>query len=194
MRLRFAIILFLCFPELGLAQIPESVATYRWETIANDINPDTVISLDLSKLKLDSVPEALGKFKNLRYLDLGKNKLTDLPAFFSDFQQLEVLILEKNRIEIFPLVICQLKALKHLNFNRNLIARVPECIEYASALEYIDFYDTPIRELPESFARLSNLKKVDFSGIRFSPSFQQKWKTALPNVELIFEEACDCME
>lgn len=194
MRILFAIILALAVTNGSRAQIPDAVITYQWEAMPDSMSKDSIFSISLAKLKLDSVPSALSTYKNLRFIDLGKNKLTSLPAFFADFKQLQWLNLEKNRFEICPLVICQLSNLTHLIFNRNFIERMPDCIEYASELRYIDFYDNPIRELPESFERLKKLEKADFSGIRFGPSFQRKWIGRMPNVEFIFEEPCECME
>lgn len=194
MRFLFAIFLALAVNNSSMAQIPDTVITYQWEAMPDSIPNDSIFSISLSKLKLDSVPAELSNYKNLRYLDLGKNKLTFLPDFIVDFKQLESLNLEKNRFEICPLVICQLTNLTHLILNRNFIERMPDCIEYASELRYIDFYDNPIRELPESFERLKKLEKADFSGIRFGPSFQRKWMGRMPNVEFIFEEPCECME
>lgn len=194
MRKIFGIILLLSAPLSVFSQLPDSVVTYHWEELPEQFDPDTIISLSLSKMKLDSLPAKLSEFKNLQHLDLGKNKLTSLPPYIVEFKSLKTLNLEKNRFEIFPLVICQLVNLESLILNRNTIERVPDCIEFASNLVYIDFYDNPIRHLPESFERLKNLKKVDFSGIRFAPSFQERWIRRMPNTEFVFEVPCDCME
>ncbi len=194
MRFLFAVILTLAVTKSSDAQIPESVVTYQWEAMPDSIPADSIVSIDLSKLKLDSVPTSLQQYKNLRYLNLGKNKLSYLPSFIVEFQYLTWLNLEKNRFETFPLAVCQLENVEQLVINRNFIEQIPECIEYAKNLTYIDFYDNPIRVLPESFERLGKLQKVDFTGIRFAPSFQRKWIAAMPNVKFVFDEPCDCME
>jgi Leucine-rich repeat (LRR) protein len=159
-----------------------------------EANPDTIYSLSLAKLKLDSVPMEIAQFKNLLYLDLSKNRLSELPEFLSDFKDLEYVDISKNKFETFPLVLTQLEKLKSLLANRNLFDRIPESIEYNRALETLDLWDTPVMYFPESFYSLPNLKKLDLSGIRYSPDFQQKLISRLPLTKIVFDAPCDCLK
>jgi Leucine-rich repeat (LRR) protein len=166
---------------------------YNWEEVQS-ANPDTIFGISFEKLKLESVPPELARFKQLKSLDFQKNKLKEIPDFISEFPYLEKLNLEKNLMEYFPIQICRMKSLTHLILSRNYFESVPECIGMVTSLVYMDFYDTPIRHLPQSIENLKNLKEIDFSGIKFSPTFQKSWIARLPNVKVIFDAPCDCME
>ncbi len=169
------------------------IRVYTWEE-AQAANPDTIVGITFEKLKLESVPPELERFKNLKILNLQKNKLTEIPDFITEFKQLKTLNLEKNLLEYFPIQVCRMKHITHLILSRNYFENVPECIGELTSLVYLDLYDTPIRILPQSLENLKNLKEIDFSGIKFSPSFQKSWTARLPNVKLIFDAPCDCME
>lgn len=166
---------------------------YLWSEVVQ-ADPDTVYGVNLSKLKLNVVPSELEQFKNLKYLDLSKNKLKSLPDFLADFHSLETIDVSKNQLDIFPLVITRIPTLKSIIANRNTFDRLPESIGYLKMLENIDLWETPVVNFPESFFGLTNLKKVDLSGVRYSPTFQEKLKIRLPNVQLVLDAPCDCME
>lgn len=194
MKKIFALI-FLLQSSLSFCQdysIP-NVKIYDWE-IAKNANPDTIYGISFKKLKLENLPEDLIRFTQLRVLDLSKNRLTKLPPFFSGFKNLEDLDLEKNKLIHFPIIVYQLTELKHLRLGRNLFERVPTGIDNLDKLVYLDLYDTPIHSLTESLTHLKSIQKIDFTGIRFSPSFQKKWTAKMPNVKLIFDAPCDCLE
>lgn len=184
---------FLISLRLTVLGQDENITIYTWLEVQS-ANPDTIFGISFEKLKLESIPPELARFKNLRILDLQKNKLKEIPDFISDFTQLEKLNLEKNLLEYFPIQVCRIKSITHLALSRNYFETVPECIGELTSLVYLDFYDTPIRTLPQSLEYLKNLKEVDFSGIKFSPGFQKSWTARLPNVKLIFDAPCDCME
>lgn len=189
MKKQFALILIL-WSNLAFSQ---ELTTYNWEEV-QAAHPDTIFAISFEKLKLTELPADLARFKHVKRLDLGKNRLEELPDYFAAFDSLEVLDLTKNKLSHFPIEICQLSNLKQLLIGSNDIASIPDCIEYASALEFLDLYDNPIGHLPQSMMRLEHLKKIDFSGIRFNKKFQEKWSKQLPNAELVFDEACDCMD
>ncbi len=188
MKKQFALILTL-WSSLAFSQ---ELTTYTWEEV-QAASPDTIFAISFEKLKLTELPDDLAQFKHVKRLDLGKNKLEELPDYISTFDSLEVLDLTKNKLSHFPNEVCQLSNLKQLLIGSNDIASIPDCIEYVSALEFLDLYDNPIGHLPQSLMRLKNLQKIDFSGIRFNKEFQKKWTNQLPNAELVFDEACDCM-
>jgi Leucine-rich repeat (LRR) protein len=157
-------------------------------------NPDTIFALDLSHLKLDTVPFEIAKFTRLNYLDLSKNKLSKLPDFLADLEYLKTVNISKNKFDVFPLVLTRIDSLTVLLANRNQFDRLPESIGYCKNLEVVDFWETPIMSIPESFYALPKLKKIDLQGIKYSPTFQKKLKDRLPNVEIKLDSPCDCME
>ena len=99
------VIFLLLFSFLSYSQ---EYRIYLWDEVQNT-SPDTIFGIDLSRLKLDSIPIELSKFKELKYLDVSKNKLSNLPDFISGLDSLEILNAGKNRFEVFPIVLIQLK-------------------------------------------------------------------------------------
>lgn len=193
---QFALILILwsslSFSQLNTFVLAQEVTIYNWKEV-QVARPDTIFGISFSKKKLTELPSELAKFNNLKVLDLSKNRLSDIPAYLKEFNSLEELNLTKNKLSTFPIEICQLGALKRLLIGSNDIASLPDCIEYASELEYLDVYDNPIGYLPQSMMRLEKLKKIDFTGIRFNRDFQKQWIEQLPNTQLVFDSACDCL-
>jgi Leucine-rich repeat (LRR) protein len=177
----------------GLTVFGQEMRMYDWE-IAQFANPDTVFAISLTKQKLESLPENLKQFTQLKKLDLSKNKLKELPAFIGDFTQLEELDLSKNSFTILPLPICKLTKLKRLLLGRNQINQLPACFQYCEALEELDMWDNPLHEFPEALVPLKKLKKVDLQGVMYGPTFQQAVRQKLKGVEVLFDAPCDCME
>ena len=193
MRVLFVISLLL-LTSPAFASIPDSVQIYNWDEVSDTLNRDEVIALSFHKMKLEELPAELAAFKNIKYLILSKNKLKALPGFVGEMKELIYLDLSQNKFEVLPEEVCQLPRLEQLILNRNELRTLPECISGATALSYIDLWENPIRTLPESLVMLEHLKKIDLSGIKFAPGFQEDWHNRLPQVTIIFEEPCNCME
>lgn len=194
MKARFVIILLLSLSSNLWAQFENKFELiYDWEEVQNS-NPDTVFAISFAKQRLEALPVALSKFKQLRILNLEKNKLTALPDFIVAFDQLEELNIGRNKLETFPVQVCRMRSIKNLIMNRNKVESIPECISYLSNLRYLDLYDCPIGKLPDAFESLKELKEIDLSGIRFSEEFQQYWINRLPDVKWTFDAPCDCMD
>lgn len=193
MKQLFGLIFLLLYSCNVFSQSENYVVIYEWE-IAKNASVDTIFGISFEKLKIEKVPDELSKFVNLQVLELQKNKLTELPDFIKDFKNLKKIDAEKNQFDYFPIQICSLRKLTHLKLGRNYFEQIPSCIGDIPTLEYADFYDTPIRELPQSLESLKNLVEIDLSGIKFSPKFQESWMARLPNVKVIFDAPCDCMD
>lgn len=193
MKQIFGLIFLLSCSYNTFSQNESGVVVYDWE-VAKNASVDTVFGISFEKYKLEYLPDELRNFIHLQVLDLQKNKLKELPDYIKTFEELKEINAEKNLLEYFPVQICSLTKLTHLRLGRNYFENLPDCIGNVSTLEYMDFYDTPIRELPQSLDRLKNLKEIDFTGIKFSPSFQKSWTARLPNVKVIFDAPCDCLE
>lgn len=171
----------------------DTLKLITWEN-ALKMPKDSVFALDASKQKWDSLPAEIYQFTQLRYLNLSKNKLRDLPLDLTRFKRLTTLDVSKNKFTNFPVGICPLTGLKKLIINRNQFETIPACIGYFGNLTYLDLYDNPIRTLPSELTNLTNLKVVDLRGILFNATFQESWKTNLPNAFWHFDLPCECME
>jgi hypothetical protein len=174
-------------------KMQKPVKMYTWEQ-AQKAFPDTIYGITFRKEKLQSLPDDLMKYVQLKKLDLSKNKLTSLPTEIIHFKKLEVLDLGKNRLEVFPLEICQLVALKKLSLNRNYFSEIPNCIRYLSKLEQLDMWDVPLSTFPNSMEELIELKLLDVRGIVFGPIFQSTWREKLPDTKIEFDPPCNCAE
>ncbi len=192
MKKKFAVFLFiLSFQHTVFSQ--DKNGFYSLEEAFN-IHPDSVFKLSLRKMKLDSLPSEILRFKNIQSLDLSGNKLKSLPEFIAEFSLLQEIDISKNKFTHFPEQICLLKNVAVLKMNRNEMAAIPECILNLKKLTFIDFWDNPMKEYPEAFLILENLKEIHAEGIRYNPKFQEKWIKALPKVKFYFDEPCDCMD
>ena len=193
MKVLFAVISLLLTNGI-FAGIPDSVHVYHWEELPDSVPPETVVALSFHRMKLDSLPHELAEFENLQYLIVSRNRLSALPTFLSEMQALTYLDLSLNRFKTLPAEVCSLTKLTDLILNRNSISTLPTCIGQVFHLRYIDLWDNPVRSLPESLVDLSELQKIDLSGIKFAPTFQEKWYGLMPRVNFVFEEPCNCME
>lgn len=164
---------------------------YKGLESIRDVPADSVYRLDLSKSKLEGIPEVVLSLKNLQELDLSKNKISDLKGI-EKFTDLRILNLTKNKFENFPSELCQVTSVRNLFLGKNNIKEIPPCIGQMQSLIVLDMWYNPIDDLPEELTQLRNLRSLDLSGLNFSQSFQKKWNKLLPWVTIEFEAACDC--
>ena len=165
--------------------------TYSW-SIAKLMNPDSVYSISFEKQKLNSIPDELFYYINLKKLDLSKNKLDSLPKDLKKLTQLENLDLGKNNFKSFPLILCELKSLKILSINRNEIIEIPESIQKLENLEKIDLWETPLVKFPDAFFEMKNLKYIDSRGVSHGVKYQKYWTENLPWIKIEFDAPCNC--
>jgi Leucine-rich repeat (LRR) protein len=182
---------FILFSYLSVAQLNHG-RVYLWNELAG-VNPDTIRAISFEKMKLDSLPNELWKFTNITYLSLEKNQLAYLPEDFNKLTQLTELNIEKNKFTFFPLVICQLPNLKKLNASRNRVESIPNQIENCSHLESIDLYDNLIGDFGTGIFQLKELRTLNIEGVMYGTNFADDLKRKLPNVKIILDPPCKCL-
>lgn len=79
--------------------------------------------LNLSGMKLRTIPKSVLKLKKLKYLTLENNWLDDLPDELAALEQLEGLSLRKNRLHHVPEIILELPDLIYLDLAQNHIRK-----------------------------------------------------------------------
>lgn len=183
-------IVFLCF-LLTFSQVFSQGV--QWEE-ALKLNPQSVISLDCSGQKWDSLPLEIFQFTNLKELDLSKNKLTQIPEKFNSFQAIEKLDLGRNKFENFPLVVCQLHHLKTLHLDRNKITLLPEQIADLQALEYLDLYANGIEHFGEGIFLMPSLRLLNIEGVMYGTVFAKQLLDRLPNTKILIDPPCKCLD
>ena len=168
--------------------------TYYWNEIHDSIDPLSIKNISLTKLKIDSVPEELLKYKNIVSLDLSKNKLKTIPNWINSFEALRKINLYKNDFEQFPVQIFKLTQLDTLIISKNKLDSLPDEIQQLKKLKYLDLWDNLILYYPENISELTNLKTLDIRGITYGPTFIEKLISTLPWTTILYDEPCSCVE
>lgn len=180
--------------NIAFAQIPVDKLHYYTLEELEGVQKDTILALDLTKMKWEVLPDSLQDYTSLKGMKLSKNKLEKLPDYFKKFTNLQFLYLDKNKFRHFPYQIFYLNNLLYLDISRNKIGNIPEGIKALKNLVYLNIWDNLITHISPDFAQLQQLKYIDFRGTTFSPSFVKKWTQSFPNTKVYFDPPCDCLE
>jgi Leucine-rich repeat (LRR) protein len=112
----------------------------------------------------------------------------------TDLSRLEELNLSKNRFEIFPKETARLKNLRVLILSRNRLGYIPKNIAKYPKLEELDMYDNPIGDLGDGIFSLTTLRRLDLRGLMYNTKSQAEIRNKLPNVKVLFDPPCNCMD
>ncbi len=171
----------------------DTLRVYTWEE-ALKAGPEKVFAITFEKMKLETLPDELAKFKHLKKLNLSKNKLAEVPDFISKFDSLQELDLHRNKLINFPTQVCSMKNIQRLILSSNEFSSIPECVQYLKKLNYLDLSDSPVTTFPEAFTVMPQLKTLSLHGLAYAPSFQRRWRERLPWMRIEFDAPCDCLE
>tara|TARA_B100001287_G_C22684726_1_gene532605 strand:+ start:2906 stop:3481 length:576 start_codon:yes stop_codon:yes gene_type:complete len=160
---------------------------------AQEAPVDSVFYLKVSRKKLSQIPTEIFAFKNLKGLDLSKNRLVSISPEIVELSKLEKLNLSKNRFEVFPRSLVRLESLRELILGSNKLGYIPKNIAKYPKLELLDMYDNPIGELGEGIFLLTTLRRLDLRGLMYNAKAQAEIRSKLPNVEVLFDAPCNCM-
>ena len=187
--LKFTCIAGLCLCVQGLsAQTFVSDRAIR----QGKVQPDTVTCLKITRA-CDTLGTYLLRFPRLRQLDLSGLRLKTLPEAVYGLSGLEVLDVSRNRINYLPPELGRLTQLRRLLINRNPVAYLPKTVGNMKQLEYLDAWSTLIIELPLEISALDGrLKTVDLRVIQMDEAAQQRMQALLPHAELLFSPSCGC--
>ena len=118
--------------------------------------------LNVSRNKLDVLPECVAAMPSLVRLDLGDNCIATLPTSLQGCRALTVLVLSRNRIEVLPegFVRCT-PVLRRLYMNRNRLTSLPEAVGELAQLEQLQVSGNALESLPAAlFTGCSLLKQL----------------------------------
>lgn len=185
--LKFACLLpLLCWVGSASAQTTDRMVR------KGKVLPDTVTQLKITRAS-DTLGTFLLRFPQLQELDMSGLRLKTLPDGLFDIRQLKVLDVSRNRLRYLPPELCRLTQLKRLVINRNDIAYLPSGVGNLKQLEYIDAWGTLIVELPADITVLdASLKTIDLRVIQMDDEAQERMRALLPHVELLFSPSCGC--
>jgi internalin A len=120
--------------------------------------------LDLSLLKLSTLPEAIGQLSQLQELNLFGNQLSTLPEAIWQLSHLQELDLSGNQLSTLPETIGQLSQLQRLFLSSNQLSALPEAISRLSQLQGLYLSNNQLSTLPEAVERLERLEKLFLHG------------------------------
>jgi len=190
----FILLLFL-FPVFSLLaqQEIEFDGTKYTDLDAALRNPEKVIFLDLSKQKLNKIPDGVFDLFNLQYLVLRRNKITEIQPEIAKLTKLRVLDLSRNKLVAIPPEIGTLLELRTLILNQNMIAALPPEIGNLKNLRSLDLWGNELDELPSEISKLQEtLQFLDLRVIYMSFEKQQAIIDLLPETEIYFSNSCNC--
>jgi Leucine-rich repeat (LRR) protein len=124
----------------------------------------SLTSLDISENNLSELPEWLGQFSQLKYLYPHENQLTTLPSSLGDLRNLEVLYAYKNSLTMLPDSLGQLKALRRLSFFSNRLTSLPSFIKTFDKLQDLSISYNELRVLPDWIGNLTQLEELHLMG------------------------------
>ncbi|KAG5841876.1 hypothetical protein ANANG_G00171680 [Anguilla anguilla] len=111
----------------------------------------------LCQLEVSPVPS------NLTYMDVSRNRLESLPDWLCDLRQLEVLDVGHNRVGELPARLFCSSSLRKLLMGHNQLQRLPERLEHTQ-VEVLDVQHNQLVELPSNlFLKAESLRCLNAS-------------------------------
>lgn len=127
---------------------------------------DSILELDLSHLKINSLPDCLFNLTGLRALNLSKTSIREIPAEIVKLESLELLDVSNTAVEMLP-----------------------ECLGALPNLKTLILKGTNVNVLPKG---LENLKKIDLRYIDFTREEQRALRDQYPNAQIFLSSPCHC--
>ncbi|KAM7483158.1 hypothetical protein LguiB_007741 [Lonicera macranthoides] len=154
---------------------PEVVDGVREEVveILQGASKNGVERIDLSGRRLVFLPEAFGRFSNLRVFNLSSNQLEVIPDSIAGLEMLEELNLSSNLLESLPDSIGLLINLRILDVSGNKLTVLPDSICRCRLLVELDASFNKLTYLPTNIGyELVNLRRlsVPLNKIRALPT------------------------
>ncbi|XP_017979685.1 PREDICTED: putative disease resistance protein RGA4 [Theobroma cacao] len=144
--------------------------------------------LNLSKMRIDILPDSIGELKHLRYLDLcSNNKMKVLPDTITKLHHLQTLLLKYcTRLEELPRDIQHLISLEYLNVDDcQALKYLSKGLGELTLLQRLDRFI--VNSVEESFSTAATLNELrDLNGLRNSLTIEHLGKVR--NVELESKE------
>ena len=147
--------------------------------LLNNINPDNIIILDLSKNELTDI-SGIKLFKNTEELYLDYNKLTDI-SVLNNLKNLKTLCIGKNQIKDI-LIIKNLKFLEFLKLNNGELTDI-SVLKDLNKLENLYIGNNDIKDI-FILQYLKNLKRLSITDLELE-SDQIQYIELLKNLDML---------
>lgn len=120
--------------------------------------------LQLSNQKLKEIPmDVYNLSEVLRSLDVSKNKITTLSEDIGKLKLVKQFNIESNRVEVITAAIVNMKKLEMFNASNNMLVRLPEKFALLSNLKQVYLNSNKIKDFPIQLLGLKNLEVVELS-------------------------------
>ncbi len=120
-------------------------------------------ALDLSDLKLKTLPPEIGKLASLQELNLCCNQLAALPPEVLELPNLKVLDIGSNPIDEIPPELWQKTDWETLGLGRLKLTTLPPEVTQLAHLQSLNLSWNQLTALPPEIGQLANLQKLDLS-------------------------------
>ena len=152
----------------GLKQL--DISELKLKTVPSSVfGLKTLEHLYLARNQLEAVPDALGAMPALTYLNLDGNRLSAIPASLAGAKSLRWLRLNENKLKDLPSELGALKDIRRIYLKRNQLSAVPEVVKEWTLLEDLLLDGNPaITSVPDWVTKLPNLKSVSLAGCKIA--------------------------
>jgi hypothetical protein len=138
--------------------------------------------LNLSRMKLTEVPEAIAALTQLQVLGLSDNQLTEVPEAIAALTQLQTLGLSDNQLTEVPEALASLTQLQVLGLSDNQLTELPEALASLTQLQVLGLSDNQLTELPEALASLTQLQELYLSDNPLNPDLAAAYEQGMEAV------------
>lgn len=134
--------------------------------------------LDLRRLNLTRIPDALAAMTTLRELSLSHNQISHLPDSIRQWRSLHTLELDHNRLAALPDAIGALSQLRVLNFTNNQLRSLPSALGRATQLQHLWAAMNPLESLGSGLEGLTGLESFVLLRAKLTmlPDFVGHWQ------------------
>jgi len=129
--------------------------------------PPSLVSLEVSGIRLARVDQRMVKLENLVHLNLSNNEITKVPDNWDLMKSLKEVDLSKNQLSSLPRGFCAgilSFSLRLLNLSGNQMVIIPNYFCNLTSIVTLDLSNNQLKVLPPSIGKLQQLKQ--FSAAR----------------------------
>lgn len=178
-------------PWNDVFDLKDKLEVLRIQGISSGIPPElfdsllNIRTLELTKCKLKSLSESIGKLKNLESLYLDSNSINDLPAELRNCSRLKVIVLSNNQLKHIPNILAdlpqlhvlciagmsikdysnlaQLRTLRTLDLSNSRLSKIPSEVFMLNDIETLDISINQMIGIPEEISMLEKLRSLNVS-------------------------------
>ena len=111
-------------------------------------------NLVITGCNIQSIPEEIGSFTQLKVLNLSLNPIVTIPKTISGLTQLEKLYLDSCSLTVIPAEVGELSNLTELKLTDNDLTSLPSKISQLTNLDYLYIADNNINSIPQSVCNM----------------------------------------